>query len=272
MRRELFGDASDRLARAALLVVPGAEYYAVSQGGRQIGFASSTIDTSATGIQVTDYLRADLQADGAGRPATARTVAMLSRSLKLRQFHFELGPALGGLRVTGTIDGDSLLTLVAGGASPDTQRLRLERPMLLPTVVPMVLALAESPDVGQSYTFAVFDPVALRPRDMTVRVAAESLFVVVDSAALDSRAGRFAPAHQDTVRAWRIEQTDGGPLSGWIDQKGRLVEATRYGKLALRRTAFEIAYENWVSTARRQPRAHNASRNQSGPAAIGVTP
>lgn len=54
VRREYFQPNTERLAAAAMRVNPGAVYYAVIDGGRQTGFASSTIDTLRTGITSRD--------------------------------------------------------------------------------------------------------------------------------------------------------------------------------------------------------------------------
>src|SRR5439155_6142441 len=90
IRREYFRPQLERLAAAALRVNPGVVYYGVTQGDRQIGFASSTIDTSAADITVSDYLAADLPIGGKARRATARTNIVLSRALRLRRFDFAL--------------------------------------------------------------------------------------------------------------------------------------------------------------------------------------
>src|SRR5256885_5548713 len=56
VKREFFRPTGTRLAEAALSVPPGAVYYRLDVGGQQVGFASSTIDTQATSIGVTDML------------------------------------------------------------------------------------------------------------------------------------------------------------------------------------------------------------------------
>src|SRR2546426_3871330 len=56
VKREFFRPTGTRMAEAALSVPPGAVYYRLDVGGRQVGFASSTIDTQATSIGVTDML------------------------------------------------------------------------------------------------------------------------------------------------------------------------------------------------------------------------
>jgi hypothetical protein len=109
----------------------------------------------------------------------------------------------------------------------------------------MVIALGERPKVGATYTADVFDPRTDSLSRVAVRVRAESLFVIPDSASYDTASARWTTATRDTVRAWRIEQDGGGALTGWIDGRGRMVEAPVLEHLVMRRTAYELAFENW---------------------------
>ena len=58
VQRSYFRERSAVLAEAALRLGPSTTYFLVEQGGRQIGYASTQIDTTATGFQVTDQLTA----------------------------------------------------------------------------------------------------------------------------------------------------------------------------------------------------------------------
>ena len=73
IRREYFRPQLERLAVAGVRLEPGVVYYGVLLGNRQIGFASSTIDTAQSSITVADYLVADHPVGGEARRATART-------------------------------------------------------------------------------------------------------------------------------------------------------------------------------------------------------
>jgi transglutaminase-like putative cysteine protease len=242
-----------RAARSEMGIAPGVQYYVVAPNGEQIGFASSSIDTTATAVQVSDYFLADLQSEGTSQRAWARIVARLTRDLRLTDFVFTLSPEIGPLRASGTVVGDSVLTLVvqAGGdgEKPDTQRIALDGPVLLPNLVPLAVARGGGPAVGQTQTLRVFDPMALTPRTASVKVVAESLFTVPDSAARAGRGAPFAEAGRDTVRAWRVEGK--GVISAWVDARGRLVDGTLLGLVPLKRTAYELAYTNWIEETRR---------------------
>jgi hypothetical protein len=265
-RREMFGGESRRLERAAMFVAPGTEYYALSDGDHHIGFASSAIDTSDNSLLITDLVTADLPADsGTGTERmSARSVLELTRTLRLVRFSYDVRGAVTPYRVTGSVRRDTVLRLsIASGKEPPRERLvPLRGPVVLPSMLPMVIALGERPKVGRTYTSDVFDPSADSLTHVTVRIRAESLFVIADSATYDQDARRWITANSDTVRAWHIEQVGGGPLTGWIDSRGRMVEGTALGHLVMRRTAYEIAFENWKSRNNGRDSASGAARPQ----------
>jgi hypothetical protein len=64
VRREFFREKAAILAEAALRLGPSTSFYIVEQDGRQIGYASTSIDTSLTQFEVTDFFTADLPVAG----------------------------------------------------------------------------------------------------------------------------------------------------------------------------------------------------------------
>lgn len=255
-RRELFRGETERMAQAALLIAPGAEYYAITEDSDRVGYASSTIDTSETGIHVTEVLVADLPSPVGLRRLAARSLVNLTRGMRLMNFQFDLGASYGPYTVFGRSEADSVLVLIvtAGTAAPDTTRVPLHGALMLPSTVPLAIALEQRPKVGRRFTYTVYDPMSGTIDDATVQVRAESLFVLTDSASLAAAGQRWEPAHQDTVRAWLVEQSGGGLLTGWMDQQGRLVQALPLATFTIRRTAYEIAFQNWSLDNKEHPR------------------
>ncbi|HEY7895329.1 MAG TPA: hypothetical protein VIC24_10560 [Gemmatimonadaceae bacterium] len=257
-RRQFAGGEASRLERAALFVSPGADYYAVSDGEKQIGYASSTIDTTQTRVRISDFVAADV---AGGVRFAAHLQVSLTRALRLTGFCYELGASAGPYHACGTVVHDTLLALRITGKNGHTvtRRIRLTAPLFLPTMVPMIIALGERPKVGQHFTYEVFDPATDSSAMTTIAVTAESLFVLPDSASYDADGRRWIPAHQDSVRAWRIEEQNGGRLTGWIDESGRMVQADPIPGMQMRRTAYELAYSNWERGTPRDARAARAA-------------
>jgi len=262
VRREVFRPHIERLAEAALRVTPAAVFYAVMQGDKQVGFASSTIDTAATTIEQRDYLVADIVAGGKAHRVEARTTVQLTRTLRVRSFEVTLEADQAPTRVQGTVAGDTLLSVVlnaAPGQPADTQHIRIGGPILLPTLIPLAVVLESKPSVGRRYVLPLFDPTSLAPRDVRIHVRAETVFVVNDSSVFDSTTSRWNGVRPDTVRAWRIEpETAGASTNSWVDEQGRVVSSRQMG-FELRRAPYEVAFENWRRDTDAMPKPPTAA-------------
>jgi len=264
VRRELFVTEPEQLREAALLVVPGTAYYEVMQGEERVGWASSTIDTSLTGISVRDVVIVDAADTLASRRFAARARVTLTPGLRLTGFVFDLSAGHSPYRVTGRMSHDSLLTLVTetANAHPDTESVTVHKNVFWPTTVPLALALAAKPHIGRAYRYTIYDPTTGTPEEVALTVGAESLFVVSDSARLDETRGAWVSAHADTVRGWRLDPQGSTLVSGWIDERGRIIESTPLGSYTFRRTAYEMAFRNWTLEATRKAvatRAHHTT-------------
>src|SRR3989449_5111428 len=247
VKREFFRPTGTRLAEAALSVPPGAVYYRLDVAGQQVGFASSTIDTQATSIGVTDILVLRIPALGVLHRTAAMSRATLSRTLRLERVDARFDGHLGRFPPRSLGAGDPLLTVtLLAGPDSETTHVPLARPIVLPTLLPLRLAFGGELKRGKTYSSVVFDPILLAERPVTVLVAAESTLVVADSAGYDSTTLAWVPAHFDTVRAFRIEQHEGGMTTrAWIDAQGHIVRAENAVGFVMERTAFELAYTNF---------------------------
>ncbi|MEO6211064.1 MAG: hypothetical protein ABIQ10_13175 [Gemmatimonadaceae bacterium] len=259
-RRELFVGEPEQMAEAALLVVPGSAYYEVMNGETRIGWASSSIDTSVTGISVRDVLIIDPPDSGTSDRLAARARVNLTPGLRLTDFTFELGGDHGPYKVSGKMSQDTSLTLItnAGKAHPDTASVAVKRALFWPTTVPLALALAARPKIGRVYKYSIYDPTSGTPEDIQLTVVAESLFVIPDSAKMDDARHTWVVAHEDTVRGWRFDPQSPTIISGWIDERGRAIQATPTGTFTIKRTAYEIAFLNWSIEAKKSAAAKKA--------------
>ncbi len=235
------------LAEAAMSLPPGATYYALFLGGQQIGFASNTVDSLADTIRVTDIMVLDIPALGQVRRTEARTDALLSRALELREFRALLRGDLGDFAARGTVSGDSLLVVeLQSQGTAQTVRIRLERPIVLSALLPLQIAFGEHPKAGSIYTLRLFDPLLLKERDVSIRVTGDSTFFIPDSARFDTAQQRWVAARWDTVMAIRVSQEMAGiELDAWIDYEGRIVKAISPVGFVMERSAFELVHENF---------------------------
>lgn len=247
VRREYFRPAADILADAALNVPPGAAYFRVELDGQQVGFASSKVDTLPDEIRVQDWMLLRIPVMGSVQRIDAHTEASLTRSLRLRSFRAGLRGEGVVFGARGTMRGDTLLVVeVETGGSRRTIRVPLDRSIILPGLLPLQLAFGGELQVGRAYTLRMFDPTLLDLRDVHVRIVAESTIVFPDSAEYEPGLRRWVAARWDTAHAWKVRQEMGGvTVEVWIDALGQLLEATTPVGFTLRRTAYEIAFENF---------------------------
>lgn len=195
-----------------------------------------------------DVLVLDVPALGRLHRIEGHSVAILDRALRLRTVTTEVDGDVENFEAALTSSPDSLLHLVLR-SGPDSQvsTVPLRGLLTLPSLLPLRLAFGGALHPGGRLRAHVFDPFTLTIRDAFVRVAAESTFIVPDSADYDSTTMAWVPVHSDTVRAFRVDPgtAASGAAAIWIDTQGRIVRAVTPQGLGLERTAFEIAYENF---------------------------
>ncbi len=246
VKREYLRPSSELLADAALRIPPGATYFVLELGGQQVGFASNRVDTLPDTIQVQDVMLLEIPALGTVQRVEARTEAFLTRTLQLRSFEAVMRGDEIRFGARGTVSNDTLTVTVESADGRQTVEVPLERDIVLPALLPLHLVFGAEPQVGETYGIRLFDPLILRERDVEVTILAESTLVVPDSAALDSATAMWVPARWDTLHAWRIAQNlSGVSLEAWIDELGQVIEAESPVGFSMRRTAFEIAFENF---------------------------
>ena len=232
-----------QLAEVALRVQPATFYYTIDRDGEPIGAASSALDTTANSLVSEEYFVGDYRSGTKSAERTsARWRTRLTRGLHLIDLNADVARPTKPFSINATVQEDTSIFIAGTKATRrPPARYTFTAPLFNPTVASVVFMLGGAPRIGRSQALSVFDPMTRTVLRPTIRIRAESLFTVVDSATLD-RSGAWTVAHRDTVRAWRIEGAPHG-LEAWVDAEGRIV-AARAGTFSATRTAFEIAFRN----------------------------
>lgn len=228
-----------RLGHAASRLAPVTYYYDLRQGERPIGSAMSAVDTTATSLVLSESFDGEFPVAGDTLRMRTRARTYLTRGLVLDSFSVTL---------RGDVTPVSLRGVPRAGSG-----------VLTPTVVPVALMLTGAPAVGRAESFWMYNPLSRTVERVRVRIIADSLFSVVDSARQESVSRRWVAAHSDTVRAWSLTGSSSA-LTLWVDAQGMVVAATEPGGLTLTRTAYEIAFSNRRLEARAAAASARASR------------
>lgn len=231
-------------------VPPGSAFRTLRLGDRQYGVASLAVDTMSEGLRVTELLTIDLPPFQVNtlRRTSFRVEALYTRGLQLRRWQSDILGDHGRVTAVGVVSGDTLLTVIntPRDEPAETLSLRLRRPIVLPSAMPLVAASRGLPRPGSRLNFEVFDPLDQELRVERLTVAAESVFTVTDSAEYNETLRRWRSAHSDTVRAWRLDGVEHGlPRASWVDAAGMTVREDHALGARLDRTAFEIANTNF---------------------------
>ena len=243
LRRNANRSEAQQLAEVALRLQPATFYYTIDRDGVQIGAASSALDTTSQTLVSEEYFVGDYPVPGrAVERTSARWQTRLTRGFRLVGLSIDVARPTRPFTINASVAEDT--TLIIGTKRPGKRlpaRYTFAPPLFTPSLAPMVFMLGGPPEIGRKQVLSVFDPTTrtvIRP-ELVIR--GDSLFSVIDSAALDNT-GSWTPAHRDTVRAWRVEGAPHG-LTAWVDAEGRIVTA-RAGAFSATRTAFEIAFKN----------------------------
>ena len=247
IQRYYLRPSSARLANAALGVSPGAQFYRLSLGAQQLGYASTTVDTLGDSIRVVDVLVLDVPALGRLGRTSGRSVTTLDRALRVLDVTSETDGAAERFTAHATITADNVLRLGVASAGDSATAEVLGDRVELPSLWPLRLAFGGRLRRGRESTTRVLDPITLQLRDRAFRVTGDSTFIVPDSADFDSTTMAWVPVRTDTVHASRIEASGPGEgrVTWWVDPQGRVVRGELPMGFTVERTAFELAYENF---------------------------
>ncbi|MGE5143272.1 MAG: transglutaminase-like domain-containing protein [Acidobacteriota bacterium] len=248
IQRQYFGPAGSRPGASSAGVSPGAQFYRLSLGAQQLGYASTTIDTLGDSIRLVDVLVLDLPALGRLGRTSARSVTTLDRALRLLDVTSETDGAAERYTVRGALTADNALRLGvwSAGDSGVTSVAPGDR-IELPSLWTLRMAFGGRLRRGRRTTVRVFDPFTLELHQRSFEVAADSTFIVPDSADFDSTTMAWVPVRFDTVRAVRVDASGPGEglVTWWVDAQGHVVRGILPLGFTIERTAFELAYENF---------------------------
>jgi hypothetical protein len=243
MRRNSGGDANRRLTEAAIRIQPATFYYSVYYRGKKIGAASSAIDTLVAAIVSEEYYTGTYPSGDSLVDVSARLQSRMTRGLRLTNISIDLKREGRQSKFSAFVQNDTTLIEMEGPRSDSLSQhvIGLHGALLPPGLIGVAVILGDRANVGHKASFVVFNPMERKPERREVRVLAESLFTVVDSAERSS-ADQWKVAHSDTVRAWKLADPSGS-LIVWVDADGRVVEGSNGNGLTLSRTAFELAFD-----------------------------
>lgn len=233
------------------LLPPETIFYGVRAATGQVGVASVTVDTTATGFRVTERTGVDLPRDGEVRRANVLADYELSPDLRLLSWRITLPAPGGNFAIAGVVEDDTVLRvrLGEGDAARELRLVPGTRPVPLAAATWWLSARGRL-QPGLVTAVPVFDPVGLTMDTVTFSVGPSHRVAVVDSAEFNERVGMWVPATRDSVFVWDVHRSD---LAGTqaLDRYGRTTLTFGMPGLVWTRSAFELVNTNYRLRQRR---------------------
>jgi hypothetical protein len=251
-RRELFRPRLERLAEAGLRIDQYTSFFALRDDRDDlVGYASSIVDTTSSEITITEQAIRELTVR---RRASKSAKTHLTRTFKLKDFEWRINTGTVDMRSSGRVEADSLVYSVqTNDKPPTTGSIKLDGPVLVPSLVPFAVVLMDNPVVGRKYTLPVFDPSQQAVVQVKTEILKDTTFVIADSAVLDSTSRMWKPIREIELKAWLISSSPGG-FNGWVDETGHIVRTAELNSEVFRST-IEEAFENWMVGVMQRRRA-----------------
>ncbi len=268
-QRTWFPTASRRAVPVIARISPAAAYYTLSIAGSTVGFASLTLDTTLTTVDVTEQMDLRLPDGDSVLRVVQRSRTTFDRSLGFLGAVVSRSQTGERTEVRATAIGDSAMSWQAGpegrpGRS-DTMVVRRGN-AAPPSALPLLVVALRKPAKGMLRKLELVDPLRRAMVQVDVAVLTDSTLVVADSAAMNPVTSQWEPARYDTLRAWQISRRgDGPPVTLWTDEDGLPVSGELLPGLHAERQPFEIA-----TNAYRQEFAGGAHGDAQSPASATV--
>ena len=249
VRRTWFSSAESGRGSQVATISPAAAYYSVRLRDDVIGFASLTLDTSTTTIDLTEQFDLRLPDGDSVLRIVQRTRTTFDRQLGLGSVTVSRSQSGERTETSGIRLGDTALVWSSGPEGrpvrPDTVITALGTGAP-PSALPLLVVSLRRPVRGAIRKVNLVDPLRRTFQQVEVAVLADSTFIVPDSAALDRVSREWRPARYDTLASWKITvRDDGPPQTLWIDEDGLPVAGELLPGLVLERLPFEIATANY---------------------------
>jgi hypothetical protein len=245
VRREYFRPEAERLAAGARQLAPGAHWYIIRLDDAAIGIAQSALDTVPDGYTFRDEITLDVPALGRVHRSLARTNIGLGPALELRTFRFALDSEIGRFAVSGTADGDSVVsvTMDAGGG-PQQSRMNVPGGLLLDAAMTLRWRRRRAARRQRVHGARVRPVDVVSEREVAVRVTERD----------DRRAGQCA------LRRWPLAcERCWTPCRSGASSSGSAVSASRTGSTLTARSCVRRA-----RSASRSSAPHTSWRDRNG--------
>ena len=180
------------------------EWMEILLKGRKVGYTVRRVAPIKEEFEITEEIFLTVNLMGSAHKILSSTRAMVDEGFRLNRFDFSLSSDVIRFTISGYVQGEDLFLEVGERGKKDTRSIKIPaKPMISAGLTQFFRPRALQ--VGESFTFPLFDPVSMTTNPVTIKVAAKE------------RVKLNGEAH----KAFRLEMEFlGRPLLLWVDEKG----------------------------------------------------
>ena len=180
------------------------EWMEILLKGRKVGYTVRRVAPIKEEFEITEEIFLTVNLMGSAHKIISSTRAMVDEGFRLNRFDFSLSSDVIRFTISGYVQGEDLFLEVGERGKKDTRSIKIPaKPMISAGLTQFFRPRALQ--VGESFTFPLFDPVSMTTNPVTIKVAAKE------------RVKLNGEAH----KAFRLEMEFlGRPLLLWVDEKG----------------------------------------------------
>jgi len=181
------------------------EWMEIFVKGRKIGYTVTRVKKTKKGLEVREEIFLSVNLMGSSREIFSHTIAQLDERFFLDSFDFSLSSGLIEFKISGKIAGNTLHLSMGEKGGEESRSIRLpSKPMISAGMTQFLRSCTL--EIGESFTFPVFDPVTMTSNPTSIKVAAKEV-ITLDGKSYD---------------AFRLEMSFlGRPLVFWLDEGGK---------------------------------------------------
>ena len=180
------------------------EWMEILLKGQKVGYTVRRFTEIKEEFEITEEIFLTVNLMGSVHKILSFTRAMVDEAFRLNRFDFSLSSDVVRFTISGHVQGEELLLEVGERGKEDTRSIKIPAKPMISAGLTQYFRPRQL-QVGESFTFPLFDPVSMSTNPVTVTVAAKE------------RVKLNGEAH----KAFRLEMDFlGRPLLLWLDERG----------------------------------------------------
>lgn len=184
------------------------EWMEIYLKGKKVGYSVNQVSPLAEDYLMQEEIFLNLKLMGQPSRIHVVTRSVVDKRFSLKNFGFRMSSGIVSFKVSGKVEGDLMLLELGEGTPRRNETIKLSGPPVIGSGIAHFFR-GRNVEVGQSFSFSVFDPSTMAQKEMIIRVAAKDTLVI----------------RRMEYTGFRLEADMWGqPVTIWLDENGEVLK------------------------------------------------